>query len=262
MSCSEFRPYLQAYVDAELSPERAISVERHLNDCTECFCEVEFTRSVCEVTRASVAEVPMCPEFRARLCQCLSDERKRQEAHRGQPLSWRVIAPLAAAASVALFFGVEDRQGSSTSTARITSFENPVEFLVRNHTSSREPEMREKEAVQRLEPRLGFPIHPPNFDRFGAKFEGAELVHLQNTRMAALRYRLAGRRVTLYVYDPDELPLRAQRTLEPQVVGTRAVFVGNKKGYNIASCEQQGVGYAVTTDLSREESAELVAAAY
>lgn len=261
MTCSEFRPYLQAYVDSELSPERAISVERHLSECTECFCEVEITRSVCQATRASVVEVPMCPEFRARLCQCLSDERKRQEIGPGQPLSWRVIAPLAAAASVALFFGVADKQNNSTSTAAIT-FENPVEFLVQNHTSSREPEMREKEAVQRLEPRLGFPIHPPNFDRFGAEFEGAELVHLKNTRMAALRYRLAGRRVTLYVYDPDELPLRAQRALEPQVVGSRAVFVGNKKGYSIASCEQQGVGYAVTTDLSREESAELVAAAY
>jgi len=36
--------------------------------------------------------------------------------------------------------------------------------------------------------------------------------------------------------------------------------VGNRRGYSIATCEREGVGYAVTTDLSGDESAELVAA--
>ena len=36
MSCTELRPYLQAYVDNELSPERSIDVERHILRCQEC----------------------------------------------------------------------------------------------------------------------------------------------------------------------------------------------------------------------------------
>jgi anti-sigma factor RsiW len=62
------------------------------------------------------------------------------------------------------------------------------------------------------------------------------------------------------MYNPEELPLRAQRALHPSVVGSQAVFVGNRRGYSIATCERKGVGYAFTGELSDEESAELVAA--
>jgi anti-sigma factor RsiW len=45
-------------------------------------------------------------------------------------------------------------------------------------------------------------------------------------------------------------------------MGSRAVFTGRRRGYSIATFEQKGVGVAMTGDLSNEESAELVAAAY
>jgi len=270
MNCCAVRPYLQAYVDKELSPERSIDVEQHLASCEQCAEEVEFTYSLCCATRNSVSEVAMCASFRSRLSECVTEERKRQERTvHNRPLSWRVIAPLAAAAALTLFFSAGQPVNSSVdeswkgvaASAQVAP-DNLVDLLVRHHAKNEEPEMMEPSSVERLEPHLGFRVRAPNLDRYGARFEGAALVPVNHSRAAVLRYNLGGRRVTLYMYDPEKLPLRAQRALQPKVVGDRAVFVGNRKGYSIATCERHGVGYAVAGELTGEESAELVAAVY
>ncbi len=272
MNCSAIRPYLQAFVDDELSPERAIDVELHLNDCKECACEAELTSSLAFATRVSVGEVSMCPEFRARLCQSVSDERKRQESPRMSPLSWRVITPLAAAAGLTLFFSYgygrvnrqagHDLEPMSSQVNAASSQDNLVDMLVQHHAARDIPDVTDSSSVGSMEPQLGFPVRAPDFDRYGAKFEGATLFRVNGHSAAMLRYNLGGRRISLYVYNPDEVPLRAQRALQPRVVGDRAIFVGTRRGYSIATCEQQGVGYAVAGDLSGDESAELVAAVY
>ncbi len=297
MNCAVVRPYLQAFVDDELSPERCIEIEQHLAQCTECLAEVELTRSLCRATRASVAQCPMCPNVQARLAKCLQSE-TRGMSHSFDPPSWKVIAPLTAAAAVTLFLsgrgvqeqvpdvvkaarnvvsdgasyassaGLESKGSASYSGERAsqdvleasTSQDSLMDFLIRHHAMRSEPEVVEPNSVNGLEPHLGFRVQPPDFGRYGARFEGAHLVPVNRTRAAVLHYNLGGKRVTLYMYNPEELPLRAQRALIPRVVGNRAVFVGNRRGYSIATCEREGVGYAVTTDLSGEESAELVAA--
>jgi hypothetical protein len=48
--------------------------------------------------------------------------------------------------------------------------------------------------------------------------------------------------------------------LEPRVVHDVPIHVGAHRGNSIAAREQHGVGYAVATDLTGDESAELVAA--
>ncbi len=263
MSCTEIRPYLQAYVDDELSAEKTIGMELHLAECCECNAEAELTRSLVRATRTSVTEVTMCPQFQSRLRQALAEECERQEHDEHSLLSWRVIAPLAAAAAVALFFALgmnaqSVERGRSLQVGR----NDIVDFMVHNHTTVQEPSTRERAAVAKFEQRLGFPVRAPDLARFGAEFEGASVVSLDRTRVAIMRYSIGGRRISLYMYDPDQLPLRAEQALKPRVVGNRAVFVGNRQGYSIATSERRGVGYAIAGELSREESAELVVAAY
>jgi anti-sigma factor RsiW len=261
MTCAEFRPYLEAFVDQELSPERSIDVERHLLRCQECAAEAALTRSLCRATRTSVVGVAMCPEFRARLCCLLSEERERQESNRSGPLPWRVILPLAAAATMALFFGTGSEHAPAlTSMADLSMQNNVVDFLVQHHASGRQSELNERTDVSSLEPQLGFPVRAPNLESYGVRFVGANMVPLDRARVAMLHYSLGGRRITLYMYDPMKLPLRGQVALQPRAVRDRAVFVGNRSGYAIAACEQHGVGYAVTSELSGDETAELVAA--
>lgn len=291
MSACAVRPYLQAFVDDELSPERCIEIEQHVAHCCECLAEVELTRSVRRATRVSVGQCPMCPEVRARLAKCLQNETTRLSGYSFEPLSWKVIAPLSAAAALTLFLSARGSQvlpdvvtvaknsiaphvaavdgaradgverGASSDLLEASAQDGSLmDFLIRHHATRFEPEVIEPGSVNHLEPHLGFRVQPPDFGRYGARFEGANLVPVNRTRAAVLHYNLGGKRVTLYMYNPEELPLRAQRALTPKVVGNRAVFVGHRRGYSIATCEREGVGYAVTTDLSGEESAELVAA--
>lgn len=268
MNCQEIRPYLEAFSDQELSPERTLDVERHVAQCESCQAEVEMSRTLAIVTRSAVSEVPCCPDFQARLCRSLAEERRRQEAPAvpaPRPLTWRTISPIAAAAAMALLFGAAQRQGSDGVTRPlIASTENQLmDVLLRHHSAPPPtPALSALDLVQRMEPRLGFPVHPPNLERYGARFVGASLVNVDQTPAASLHYSMTnGRRLTFYVYDPEKLPLRAAvRTLHPRVVQNQAVFVGHRRGYSIATCERHGVGYAVTTELGDAESAELVAA--
>lgn len=281
MNCCAARPFLQAFVDNELSPERAIEVEQHLLACGECSDEVALTRELARATRHSVGENTMCPQFRARLCRSMAQERRRQERDVAlDPLSWKVIAPLAAAVAMAIFVSyggsayhrikaasdssqpTEAWDQLSTASSAMGPQENLMDFLVRNHSKGLPPGVVGAEGVDFLEPELGFAVHTPDLGRYGAHFEGAHLIPVgQRSRAAVLRYTLGGRRVTLYMYNPEELSLiRQHRNLQPRVIGGRAVFVGTSRGYSIATCERHGVGYAVTAELSGDESAELVAA--
>lgn len=268
MSCQDIRPYLEAFVDQELSPERTLDVERHVAQCESCRNEVETSQTLAMVTRSAVSEVPCCPNFQARLCKSLAEERRRQEepsAAAHKPLPWRTISPIAAAAAIALLFGAAQRQQGNVSTQPlIASTENQLmDVLLQHHSAPpTTPTLTALDLVQRMEPRLGFPVHPPNLERYGARFVGANLVNVDQTPAASLHYSLNnGRRLTFYVYDPEKLPLRAAvRTLHPRVVQNQAVFVGHRRGYSIATCEKHGVGYAVTTELGDAESAEMVAA--
>jgi len=226
-----------------------------------------MSRTLAMVTRSAVCEVPCCPDFQARLGRTLAEERRRQEdpnpkaVHR--PLPWRTISPIAAAAAIALLFGATQRQhGSAGNDPLIASTENQLmDVLLQHHSAPPAPTLTAIDSVGRMEPRLGFPVHPPNLERYGARFVGANLVTVDRTPAASLHYSLTnGRRLTFYVYDPEKLPLRAARTLHPRVVQNQAVFVGHRRGYSIATCERHGVGYAVTTELGDTESAELVAA--
>lgn len=294
MNCCAVRAYLQAFADNELSPERCIEIEQHLVQCSECLAEVDLTRSLCRATRTSIAQYSVCPDMHARLVKCLKEERSRHNSHSFDPLSWRVIAPLSAAAAMTLFLSakfpgampdvvtavkqvasdqtspmqrsasLDDNEWGRNSSQEVMEASSQdsglMDFLIRHHASRYEPDMVEPSSVNGLESHLGFRVQTPDLRRYGARFEGANMIPVNRSRAAVLHYNLGGKRVTLYMYNPDEISLRAQRALIPRVVGNRAVFVGHRRGYSIATCESEGVGYAVTADLSGEESAELVAA--
>lgn len=261
-NCSEVRPYLEAFADQELPTDRLLDVERHLHQCEDCRSEVELSHHLAAVTRSAVEDVPVCPAFQARLSCALKAERRRQE-HPGllRPLPFKAVLPLAAAAAATLYVGYrysQDKQGTASLAAADTML---VDTLLKHHTTHVAPASGTAELAA-LEPTLGFPVRPPNLDRYGARFVGASLLDVNDVHAASLHYSLAdGRRVTFYVYDPEQLPLRGIRTLHPRVIGDRAVFVGQRRGYSLATCEQQGIGYAVAGDVPDDKSAELVLAA-
>jgi anti-sigma factor RsiW len=285
-ACRRAVPLLETFVDGELSADKVVEVEQHLLECSCCRERVQLTHALQVSTRRAVrADAEPSPEFQARLLRALSAEREReslaaQERERSKPLSWRVIVPMAAAAGFTLVWGAAsnnndpDRPSASRGTEHASlagapesapmtdSVDRLIEQLVDYHASATLPEVTEPSMIGNLEPEVGVPVQVPSLKQYGARWEGASVVPVRvapkNLRAASLRYRLGGHRVTLYVYDSSRFPLRA--TLEPRVVRNMPVYVGTRRGYSIAAVERRGLGWAVATDLTDRESAELVAA--
>jgi anti-sigma factor RsiW len=265
--CHDIRPYLEAFGDDELSTEKSLEVELHLGSCARCAEQVSLGRALKRTTREVVKSDGLpSPEFMARLQTVFAEEREREEARQphARPLSWRLVAPLAAAAALVLTFGmVRERTADDDLAPRPKHVEasamNLMDELVRYHAAPSTPEVTDRSALGGLEPHVGVPMRAPALDPYGARFLGASLVPVEHHRAASLQYNVAGHRVTVYVFNPQWVPVRSLRSLEPRVIGDRAVFVGMHNGYSIAAIEKRGIGYVIATDLDDRESAEMVA---
>jgi anti-sigma factor RsiW len=275
--CRHFVPLLEPFRDGELSPADVVDVEAHLVECERCAERVRLG----EAMRASLKEAvhaaaPVTESFEARIRLALAAESEREERlnateTQGRMLSWRSIMPIAAAAAAVMVWAASANNrttdGSASHHAGMDELASPasveklLEDLVANHQHSAGPQFTEQGLLPQLEPEVGVPVKAPNFKQYGAAWEGVSIVPLSNQRAASLRYRIAGHRLTVYVYDASRMPVRT--TLKERLVRDEPVYVGSRHGVSIAATERNnGVGYAVATDLNNDESAELVASIY
>ena len=135
--CRKVQPFVDAFVDGELSAERVLEVEQHLSECNDCLEHVQLTRAFQNSTRQAVHnDCPLTLAFQHRVCEALKAERERalyrsrvhhpiaERPARQRPLPWRTVVPVAAAAALALVFAntKNTRSDSSTSSASSSSF--------------------------------------------------------------------------------------------------------------------------------------------
>lgn len=280
--CRNFAASLDAFADGELSPEKAIEVEAHLLECRVCSERLELGQAMRHSLRSAVREAAVPSDaFRERIAASLRAERAREHvasqheaaARRGGMLSWGTILPMAAAAGAVLTFSALTEktparpQASNASTearASVTpdvlSPEQILDQFVDYHVNPGTPTITEPMLLRQLDPEVGVPVRFPELAKnYGARWEGGDVVRLplRGLNAASLRFQLDGHRVTLYVYNSERVPI--QRRLRERSSYREPVYVGYKRGYAIAATERRGVGYAVATDLSDLESAELVA---
>jgi anti-sigma factor RsiW len=276
-TCRHFVPLLEPFRDGELTPAQVVEVEAHLVECERCAERVRLSEAMRTSLKEMVrADAPVTSAFEERIRLALAAEREREErmdpandAH-VRMLSWRSIMPIAAAAAVVMVWAasannrVTDVATTTSSAAAMTSpasVEKLLEELVANHERSATPQSNDQGLLSQLEPEVGVPVRAPNFKPFGARWEGVSVVPVSNQRAASLRYRLAGHKLTVYIYDASRVPVRS--TLQQRLVRDEPVYVGSRHGVSIAATERSnGVGYAVATDLNKDESAELVASIY
>jgi anti-sigma factor RsiW len=275
--CRHFVALLEPFRDGELGPADVVEVEEHLADCGACTERLRLSEAIRSSLKQVVrAESAVSPAFEERIRSALMAERAREERldpeHDAQVrmLSWRSIVPIAAAAAVVMVWAasannrpkdVASAQANLYGSSSPASVEKLLEELVRNHERSTAPQFTEQTLLPQLEPEVGVPVKLPNFNQYGARWEGVSVVPVNNQRAASLRYRIAGHKLTVYVYDASRFPVRS--TLKQRVVRDEPVYVGSRHGVSIAATERRnGVGYAVATDLNNDESAELVASIY
>ena len=273
--CRHFMPLLEPFRDGELSPAQVVEVEQHLVECQLCTERVRLGEAMRVSLKQVVhAEAPVTAAFEARIAAALAAERAREERidpeHEAQArmLSWRSIVPIASAAAVVMVWAASANnratdEGNTRLDASVAppSVEKLLEDLVSNHERPAAPQFMEQSLLPQLEPEVGVPVKLPNFNQYGARWEGAGMVRVSNQHAASLRYRIAGHKLTVYVYDSSRFPVR--RSLKERLVRDEPVYVGSRHGVSIAAAERRnGVGYAVATDLNNDESAELVASIY
>jgi anti-sigma factor (TIGR02949 family) len=276
-ACKPVVTRLDAYADGELSPEQVLEIEAHLAECHACSSRLQLDHAVRKsLRRATYSAVVPTDAFRERIAHSLRAETARAEAAekeatpRASMLSWSNVAPLAAAAAFALIWKAlphetkvvsdeqPDRNIHESSIVEPFNLEKVLNDIVDKHLDRSAPAVTEASLVEHLEPEVGVPVHAPNLLQYGARWEGGSVVPLQNERAASLRYRLAGHRVTVYVFNSEKLPFN--RGFTKRVVRNEPVYVTWKRGVSIAATDRRGVAYAVATDLSEDEGAELAAA--
>lgn len=282
--CARFDLAVTAYVDGELDAAHAVDLEAHLRQCATCFERVMVTRA----TRLSLKQATprRCPDaLRARVATAIAHERARETAQADAPprlIQKRYVAGFAAAAGVA--FAVvgwhnraSDQRTSATSATSAASAATPLgasdvmttagvasllDDLVTQHAQPLPPETTNPEDLPRFDPFVGVPVRRPQFQPFPVKFEGARVHTMRDRRAAMLQYVAhGGHRVTVYLYNPRAVPVQKAPMLRPRIVRERPVYVGRINGYSVAAAEKAGVGYALATDLSDDESTQLVLAA-
>jgi anti-sigma factor RsiW len=275
--CRHFVPLLEPFRDGELSPSQVVEVEQHLGECELCTERVRLGEALRVSLKQVVrADAPLTAAFQERIVAALAAERAREErADSGrdtQPrmLSWRSIVPIASAAAVVMVYAASAKNrptdvagGRADMYASVTpqSVEKLLEDLVHNHERAAAPQFTEQALLPQLEPEVGVPVRLPKFEQYGARWEGVSVVPVSNQRAASLRYRIAGHKLTVYIYDASRFPVRTK--LKERLVRDEPVYVGSRNGVSIAATERRnGVGYAVATDLNNDESAELVASIY
>jgi anti-sigma factor RsiW len=289
--CGRFDCWLTAYVDAELDAAHCLEVEQHLDSCEVCIERVASLRATRQSLRRT-CKLAATSALRERVCRSLGAERARRDSGDTAPslrepeaavmpapaapaprrdaqlAKLRFILPLAAAATFAVFFGamslesrkapdVADYQPIRAKATPVASLEGFLDELVTHHAHSPPPETVDPSGLDRYDQFVGFHVRPPQFDEVDVKWVGARLIH-DRARAAAMQYILRNRhRLTLSQFDPNRVPLRAER-LQSRSYGGVPVYVGRIRGYSVAASERDGVGYAIASDVSDDEAAKLV----
>src|SRR5262249_43963377 len=141
-------------------------------------------------------------------------------------------------------------------------FDSLLDDLVALHAHPLPPETTNPAEVSRFEPFVGVPVHRPVFQPFGGSFQGARVHAMADRRALLLQYTVAGgHRVTVYVFNPREVPLHPVH-LQPRLQREHPLYVGTLRGYSVAATEdRRGIGYALASDLSDDETTQLMMAA-
>lgn len=108
-----------------------------------------------------------------------------------------------------------------------------------------------------LKPKVDFPVRLPRFDRTGrvdVSLLGARLSNIREKQAAYVVYEVDGNKISVMLFNGEPRPQQHPAR------GNREIYTAN--GYNVAVVEDNGVTYSITSELPREDMAQLVDAAF
>ena len=268
MTCRSTLRALDPYVDGELEASDSLHVEGHLDGCATCAERARFQRAMKRTLQAESRTERAPDSLRLRLERSAGSIRERERVRRP---SWQSAIPWAAAAGISLMFGggmrafgtraPADPSHDAVTAAAAHSF--ALDEFAAVHASPLPPEELDPVRVTSVfSPIVGVPVRPNQFvdEIFNQKstprpsFGGARLMRVHNEAAATLFYDFGGKRVTVFVFDPQRIRVRAAPYLAPRMVRMhgedKMILIGRSKGYPLATFERDGIGYAVSADMT------------
>lgn len=247
--CDEMRRFLGPLMDGELGtaddPEHA-ELWRHLGACASCAREARQLAAFKAGIKAAAPRPPLPEGLRDRLRVQIAATPQENAVPR-----WRSFvshaAPALAAASLVLMLATSWHRFSPVSDDAISFHKRglPLEISTQNLD----------QAAAWVGPKVDFAPRLPALP--SATLVGARLAQIRDRQAAYLVYNVSGNRVSVFVFDPGDLPIDGRRIRR---VGGREVFLDEKAGYHVALLRNGGLGYAFASDLDEDRMFQLVSA--
>jgi anti-sigma factor RsiW len=247
--CAEVARWIEPYVDGELTgSERAgtAEIDRHLLGCAACAKKARQQAAFKAALKAAAPRPALPDGMRDRVKAAIARERPAGAVPPWRHAAGRAAPAVAAAAVVATLMGTTHRQSPVAADA------------ISNHRRALPIEVAGSADQVRdwFSQKVDFAVRPPVMP--SATLVGARLAHIRDRQAAYLVYNVSGNRVSVFLFDPADLPIDARRH---RTAAGRDVFLEEKGGYHVALLRNGGLGYAFASDLDEDRMFQLVSSA-
>jgi len=256
VDCAEFQKFAEPYVDGEFDSVSRIEVDAHVAECGACRQTAEELKAFKAFLRRHAGQVKAPDHLRERVSKALAD------ADRGPTVSGRHL--LALAAAILLAFVVPNFFQSSITEPLDTYSESLTPILdasVDFHRRDLPVEVAgDHETIRQwFRDKVDFPVRLPEFDvEQNLSVVGARLSHVESYSAAHVVYQVGAAKVSVMLF-PDDGQLDVPSRKEERVGSD--YFRDNRSGYNVAVFRDNGVTYAITTDMPERSFERLVSTA-
>lgn len=288
MTCEDFVPFIDAFVDGEFDEREKAEMEVHLESCEACREQVQFqirfkdefksclTQRAPDGLReqifAGLAELDRAEQDHDRNAARLSaeaeaadeaeilsleaEQNERDEASDSRRKMWRsawIAAPLVAA--VLLVFASPTLTVAPARSDQLPVVEETVDW----HRGNFPIEVTGPDASfvsQWFRNKVDFPVRTPTFgDNHEVNLLGGRIAHVQNRRAAYLLYEVDGTKVSVLVFDGNGLTVPSDKIRK---IADRDVLMLDNDGYEVAMLQDNGVTYTITSELPEDSFMRLV----
>ena len=253
MDCLDAKKFIQTYLDGELVEDERVEVATHLASCGSCQAVARLEQGFKARIAACNADIAAPQRLRARLGASLDGvdrelEQQHLVAQRRRRWAWR-LAPIAAVAGfTAVAVGVQPRGEERDAVAEQTVSWHRARLPLDVKGS-------ETEAIRTFfRDKVPFAVRLPRFAHAKhAQLVGARLTNLAGQRAVALTYHVDGERVSVFVVDPRAIGARQVSEPKGRDIRWRGV-----RGYTVGTFVSGGTGYAITSEMDRQNLVRLV----
>lgn len=261
MSCDDFSPFIDAYLDQEFDDRERADMEAHLSMCLSCRRQVDVQMALRTQIKRCLSDVKAPADLRSRiLCQletssCEAAKARATESSRKLMRYGWIAGPLAAA--IALVVLLPTFTVAPAESGELPVIEQTVDWHQGNYpleviTSS------PAEISGWFRGRVDFSVRPPHFPSHSANLLGGRIAHVEDRRAAYLLYEVDGQRMSVLLFQGDGLKVPAESV---RTLGPRDVVMLKQKGVGVAVLQDSGVTYTFTSELPESRLANLVQAA-